>query len=302
LPESYEIPDDTKVLIATPNFTNTFHATVHTNHVECADVWSKGGIDYNWTIVGRSFVHFARTQLCQVAVEGGFTHIFWLDDDAIIDPNILPRFIAHDKDVMIAPYCMRKMPHEIGVLKATSGDFHDMESYVNLDVEDMNQGLIQVDGGGTHAMLIKVETLTRKGESTDDNVLPPQLYEAFNKLDKSERLLAKQFLGDPPKGNQSFQEEDKSGVPYFVMPKSGTEDMYWCYRAKRKGIEIWCDTDVFSGHMGFVPVVTKAWREHAKAELTHTDETQRKYLQIIPGDTDARNPYAVVKDKAANLV
>lgn len=302
MPEVYEIPDNIKVLVATPNYTNTFHATVHSNHVECADVWSDGGIDYNWTIIGRSFVHFARTQMCQVAVEGEFTHIFWLDDDAIISPDILPRFIDHDKDVVIAPYCMRKMPHEIGVLKSTSGDFHDHESYKNLDVEDMNQGLVEVDGGGTHCMLIKTETLLHQGESTDDNVLPPVLYEAFEKLNDQERMLAKQFLGDPPKQNQSFQEEDKAGVPYFVMPKSGTEDMYWCYRAKRKGIKIWCDTDVFAGHMGFVPVVTLAWREHAKSELAQTDEIQRKHLSIIPGDTDTRDHYALVKNKAANLI
>ena len=298
----YKIPEDVKILVATPNYTNTFHATVHTNHVECADYWSKQGIDYNWTIIGRSFVHFARTQMCQVAVEGNFSHIFWLDDDAIIDPEILPRFIQHDKDVVIAPYPMRKMPHEIGVLFSTTGDFHDHESYRNLTLDDLNKGLMEVDGGGTHAMLVKVDTLKRKGEPTEESVLPAQLHEAFEKLNDQERLLAKQFLGDPPKGNMSFEEEDKSGIPYFIMPKSGTEDMYWCYRAKRKGIEIWCDTDVFSGHMGFVPVGTREWREHAEKSLEEFGENQRTYLSIIPGDGDVRNHYAMVKDKAANLV
>lgn len=301
----YEIPDDVKVLIATPNYTNTFHAPVHTNHVECADAWSKGGINYNWTIIGRSFVHFARTQMCQVAVAGEFTHILWLDDDAIIDPDILPRFIAHDKDVVIAPYCMRKVPHVIGVLKAESGDFHDHPSYKNLDIEDMDQGLVEVDGGGTHCMLIKVDTLLRPGESTDDNVLPPILYEAFEKLNDQERMLAKQFLGDPPKKNQSFEEEDKAGVPYFVMPKSGTEDMYWCYRAKRKGIEIWCDTDVFAGHMGFTPVVNREFREYIKRELPGTPDEERKFMYVISGEkTDERDRdhYSVDLGKTANLV
>ena len=81
-------------------------------------------------------------------------------------------------------------------------------------------------------MLVKVDTLKRKGEPTEESVLPAQLHEAFEKLNDQERLLAKQFFGDPPKGNMSFEEEDKSGIPYFIMPKSGTEDMYWCYRAK----------------------------------------------------------------------
>jgi len=298
----YEFPDETKVLIATPNYTNQFHATVHANHVECGDAWSRGGIEYNWTVIGRSFVHFARTQMCQVAVEGKFTHILWLDDDAVIDPEILPRFLAHDKDVVIAPYAMRKMPHEVGVLISTTGNFHDHPSYRNLETKDLDQGLIEVDGGGTHCMLVKTEVLRRKGECTGESTLPEELYKAFEKLSDDEQMLADQSLGRPPQEDLSFEEENDSGIPYFVMPKSGTEDMYWCYRAKRKGIEIWCDTDVFAGHMGFTPVVTREWREHVEANLSKEDEKVRASLHIIPGDSDVRNHYAVIREKAANLV
>jgi len=298
----YKVPEGTKVLVATPNYMNQFEATVHTNHTECTSQWSRWGIDFNWTIIGRSFVHFARTQMCQVAVEGEFTHILWLDDDAVIDPEFLPRFIEHDVDVVIAPYCMRKMPHEIGVLVAESGDFHDHESYRNLEIKDMDQGLMEVDGGGTHCMLIKTETLLKKGEGSSQESLPTELYDAFDRMTEKERMLAKQFLGDPPKTNQSFQDEDKDGFPYFIMPKSGTEDMYWCYRAKRKGIKIYCDTDVFAGHMGFTPVVTREWREHVEKNAEGDPDSTKPYLSIIPGDTDVRNHYAMMRDKAANLV
>ena len=54
--------------------------------------------------------------------------------------------------------------------------------------------------------------------------------------------------------------------------------------------------------MGFVPVVTREWREHAEKSLEEFGENQRTYLSIIPGDGDVRNHYAMVKDKAANLV
>ena len=273
--ESFEIPDDHKVLVATPNYTNLFSAEVHTNHVECGEMWGRGGINYNWTIVGRTFVHFARTQLCQMAEDGDFTHILWLDDDAVIDPTILPRFLSHDKNVVIAPYPMRKMPHEIGVLSAESGDFHDHASYKNMTVNDLDQGLIQVDGGGTHCMLVKTEVLRKKGPMAG-------------------------MLGLEETKDASFQDEDMNGTPYFLMPKSGTEDMLWCYRAKCKGIEVWCDTDVFANHVGFAPVITREWCEHV-AENAFVD-LEEKRIRIVPGTQTYRDHMAVKRDSATNLV
>lgn len=288
-----------KVLVATPNYMNQFEATVHVNHMECSSVWTKLGIDFNWTIIGRSFVHFARTQMCQVAVEGEFTHILWLDDDAVIDPEILPKFLAHDKDVMIAPYAMRKMPHDIGVLKSTT-DYHDHSNYRNLNVDDMDKGLMEVDGGGTHCMLVKVETLLRIGDTTGEQEVPIELEQEINLLGDRGAMLARQILGEDRQGSMSFYEEDEIGIPYFVMPKVGTEDMYWCYRAKRKGIEIWCDTDVFAGHMGFTPMVTKQWRIHAENSVGE-EVHPGKVLSIIPGSTDNRKPQ-INLGQTANLI
>lgn len=296
---------DVKVLVATPNYMNQFEATVHTNHLHCSTTWTKEGIDFNWTIIGRSFVHFARTQMCQIAVEGGFTHILWLDDDAIIEPDILPRFIEHDKDVVIAPYCLRKMPHDIGVLKSASGDYHDHASYRNLDIADMDQGLIEIDGGGTHCMLVKTEVLTRKGVTQGEQDVPVELQQEIEALGERGQMLAKQILAENEAQHMSFMDEDEIGIPYFVMPKVGTEDMYWCYRAKRKGIEIWCDTDVFAGHMGFTPVVSRSWREHTEKEMAHKKADQAVKMAIIPGDnknSEGRNHYGMHREKAVNLV
>jgi len=301
--DRYRVPDDVKVLVATPNYTNQFEANVHTNHIECVSAWTEQGIDFNWTIVGRTFVHFARTQMCRIAIEGGFTHLFWLDDDATIEPNMLPKFITHDKDVMIAPYCMRRFPHNIGVLTSSNGNYHDHKSYKNLVIEDMNQGLIQVDGGGTHAMLVKTDALKKVGETTSDGAIPDSLFDAFDKLSEEEQMLTRQFIGSrSDQEHRSLEEEDEIGIPYFVMPKSGTEDMYFCYRAKRKGIEIWCDTDVFAGHVGYAPVVTKAYREHVEKTATPTFQEEGRNITIIPGeDAGARDHYNFHEENQTNL-
>jgi len=300
--EHYEFPDDVKILVATPNYTNLFDANAHVNHVDCAVEWTKWGLDFNWTVIGRTFVQFARTQLCQVAVDGNFTHIFWVDDDAVIKPDFLPRFLSHGKDVVIAPYPLRKMPHQIGVLKSRTGDYHDHQSYDNLTLEDMDQGLIEIDGGGTHCMLMSVESLLKQGEVTDHQVIPDVIQKIFGMLSDEDQRVAQQYVGNPSKGFQSFAEEDTDGVmSYFVMPKSGTEDMYWCYRAKRKGIEIWCDTDVFADHIGFNPVITRKWREYAEKCMASGDLVESKRIQIIPGDENLRNTDGVVRDSTVNL-
>lgn len=223
-------PSKAKVLIGTPNYMNMFWSEVHTNHIECAVEWNKADIDFNWMIVGRSFVHFARSQVCDIAVEGGYTHIFWLDDDAIIDPSMLAKFIEHDKDVIVAPYPLRKPPHQIGVLSHPTGDFHDYSKYENWKMSDMDKGLVECDGGGTHSMLVKVSALT--------DVFGPPAQDTTGMTD-----------------NESMETENGLSAPYFVMPKQGTEDMYFCYRLKCKGVKIWCDTDVFASHVGFAPVM-----------------------------------------------
>jgi len=235
---------DAKVLIGTPNYMNMFWSEVHSNHIESAVEWKGQGIDFNWMIVGRSFVHFARTQVCDAAINGKFTHVFWVDDDAIIPPNTLKRFIEHDKDVVVAPYPMRKPPHEIGILSHPDGDFHDHSGYRNWTPDDLNKGMVQCDGAGTHCMLIKVDILNK-------------LYGPIAAQSREEGMSVQGTLED----------ENKNGLPYFVMPKVGTEDMYFCYRVKCKGGEIWCDTDIFAGHVGFAPLIR---REHS--DYYHDEE------------------------------
>jgi len=305
---------DAKVLIATPNYTNMFSSEAHTSHMECTTAWTRWGLNFSWSIVGRTFVHFARTMLCQAALDGEFTHIFWLDDDATIRPELLPRYLEHDKDVMITPYYMRRSPYEIGILKSTVGDFHDHGSYVNLTLKDMDQGLIEVDGGGTHAMLCRTDCLTRRGEETTYHTpYPPKLLEVLKSLTPEEKDIIDHYVGELPDESMTMVEENDLGKPYFIMPKVGTEDMLWCYRAKKKGIEIWCDTDVDCGHVGFNPVITKIYRARAEQEQKEGKEflnsgvpriqTDRKpHQQDLEAEVQTMRQNVIDSKKATNLI
>lgn len=147
-----------KVIIGTPCFTCSMPAEVAgkigmylyqtgKKHPE---------IDIEWCIVQRCFVHTARNQIVQHAIEINADYIWWVDDDCILDGSvdILPRLIAHNKDIVITPYFIRKPPHVPGVLRAKN--LQDPNSYWNLTLDDLHKGLIEVDGGGTHCMLTKV--------------------------------------------------------------------------------------------------------------------------------------------------
>tara|TARA_R110000744_G_scaffold271950_1_gene384954 strand:- start:5193 stop:6176 length:984 start_codon:yes stop_codon:yes gene_type:complete len=320
-----------KVLVATPNYTNLMSSEAHTNHIECVSQWKQWGIDFSWTIVGRTFVHFARTQLCQIAVDGGFTHIFWIDDDAIVEPEMLPRFIDHDKDIMIAPYPMRKPPYEVGILSAvnyrckdghlttlgidktpldhteceTCGkeadrDFHDMKSYRNFKTSDLDRGIMQVDGGGTHAMLVKVSCFDKHGDNSDPITHPPELIKVMERMGEHDRGVIDHYIGDLPDESPSLREEDDAGKPFFLMPKSGTEDMLFCYRAKKKGIEVWCDTDVFAGHVGFYPVITRSFTEKMETIQMSPIALGDNQVSIVPASL-GRDHNVVRAHKASNL-
>ena len=123
------------------------------------------------------------------------------------------------------------------------------------------------------------------------------------------------YLGDIPDETSNFEEEYHQGKPYFMMPKKGTEDMYWCYRALRKGIKIYCDTDEFAAHIGFPPVITKGFRTQAEKKKLFKNNNgsfspvDSIELTTIQGEESGGNDKmlpvrkpGVHMDKASNLI
>ncbi len=162
-----------KVVIGTPCYTGTMD-------VEAAGrmgmyLYKLGKthpeLDVEWHIVRRTFVHTARNNVVHYALDPEINadYIWWVDDDCILNPkfvdgrevpkdfSLLPRLIAHDKDVVIVPYFLRQPPHACGVLRAT--DHKDPSSYWNIKSAELNKGLIEVAGGGTHCMLLKTSMI-----------------------------------------------------------------------------------------------------------------------------------------------
>lgn len=320
-----------RVLVGTPNYQNSYAAEAYASHMACVREWERLGIQHQFMVAGRTFVHFARTQICQAFMAAEeWTHLLWIDDDAIVDPELLPRMLEHQLEVVIAPYPMRRSPFEIGILIATHWgcecghevftdqtlkeleggvtcekcgkpmwrDYHDHASYRNLDIPDLDCGVQEVDGGGTHCMLVDKSVMVKKGPMEAVNSLDPRLVSLLGKLSEDDRKLIDHNVGNIPEVGLSFQEEDDIGKNYFVMPKAGTEDMLWCYRAKQKGVKIWADTDIFADHMGFAPVITRKFRERIKAMQDDGEVGAVAMLKVEKG----RDHRSINRDKDVNLV
>lgn len=224
-----------KIVIGTPNYTSNMDTDVAVNMARCIRSWSKKH-DIHWLVVKRTFVCKARMMIVQEAARLQADYVFWVDDDAIVNEDLLDSLLKHKKDIVMTPYPMRKPPYNCGVLRSSTGDIEDQTSYVNLDWDtDLRKGLVEVDGGGTHAMLTKM------------HVYGPPSFEG-------ESLEA-----------YKIRCPDTVPYPWFVLaPFGGTEDMYFCLMARRCGIKIYCDTDQESPHIGYPEIITsgnfRAWK------------------------------------------
>ena len=248
-----------RILIGTPNFTGSMESDVTVRMSRCIREWSKDH-DVHWSVLKRTFICKARSLIVNEALRLGADYLFWIDDDAVVPVDILPKLLAHKKDIVITPYPLRQPPYLCGVLRSKTGDYEDQMSYVNLDWEDdLNKGLIEVDGGGTHCMLVKT------------SIYGPPLNEGESVAGYSARCP-----GQFP-------------YPWFVLsPFGGTEDMYMCLIAKRHGLKIYCDTDVEAAHIGHPQLVTsgnfKSWKKtyglKTLAEVLENEPEGLPYIDV----------------------
>lgn len=92
-----------------------------------------------------------RNNLAQMALDGNYSHILFIDTDMIFAPDTLQRMLAHDKDIIACAYNKRRFP---------------LESVVSpLDTSKVNHSLpselFKAHSAGLGMMLIKVDVLTK---------------------------------------------------------------------------------------------------------------------------------------------
>lgn len=94
-----------------------------------------------------------RNMAIEQAMNDGFTHCFFVDDDCILRPDALLRLLAHDKDMVGGLYLMRDYPHLPIMFDASYNDGRCKYSFL----ETGKNGLVETVNTGLGCMLIKME-------------------------------------------------------------------------------------------------------------------------------------------------
>lgn len=231
------------------------HMTAHGMHIELQ-------------LCTRTFVNVAREKITEWALANkastgqDFTHLIFVDDDQVFQPDAFMKLIRADKDVVAPVVYMRQPPHGVAVFEWTEAEKHEKAArekgedrpvckpgsvplaatkksgYSSIEGLE-GKGLRKVDAVGFGMVCMKVEVLRRL---------------------KRERLeLAEK------KGDASL----KALYPFADFG----EDMSFCQIANEHGASVFCDTNTIIGHMTDPVIVDAAYkqryvREHGPAGRT----------------------------------
>lgn len=124
--------------------------------------WMHGLKVYQMGCTERMVVHWARNDLAKIAQSKlneytgkRFTHLLWLDDDHVFNPDMLVYLARHDKDMVSALYFGRAGKHlPVAYVKDRSDD-----PYKHFPLIEPPKQLCEVDAVGFGAMLMKREVL-----------------------------------------------------------------------------------------------------------------------------------------------
>lgn len=117
----------------------------------------------------------ARNDLCKMVLDGGHSHLWFMDDDHAFPPQMLEKLLAHEKP-LVTPICLTRV-HPFKPVQYTEkldGEFQYLP--IPLSQSDTD-GLIEIQAGGCAGMLIAREVI--------EAIEPPW----FEYADRSEDII-----------------------------------------------------------------------------------------------------------------
>jgi GT2 family glycosyltransferase len=114
------------------------------------------GVGFSFHPMRRVPIHLARQMIADYALDQGFDYLVQLDDDATFPPDLLRRFLAHDKDVVCALAYQRKPPYMSCAFEFAG----DGLSGVHMEGIE-HSGLRRVDISGFHCSMIKTSVFKK---------------------------------------------------------------------------------------------------------------------------------------------
>jgi hypothetical protein len=100
------------------------------------------------------FAHRNRTHGTEAALQGGATHVFFVDDDQLLQPDTVTRLLAHDTDIVSVNLLYKERPHEAYMFERLKGGLFPTPL-------GTQRGLVEVDACGLGGVLVKADVFRR---------------------------------------------------------------------------------------------------------------------------------------------
>ena len=158
-----------KLMVAVPT-TDYVHAEFMKCLVELGMKLARDGVNADVQIIGGTLVYIARNRLAHRAIEGGYTHVLWLDSDMTFKPDIVDDLLWCGKDMVCGAFVSRKRPYGPCVYTSIE-DPADMKKVENFGTEPF-----MVDGCGFACVMTSVELLKAVWDQFDTCFRPTEDY------------------------------------------------------------------------------------------------------------------------------
>lgn len=166
--------------------------------------------EVQWTTCQSSLVYDARNKLADIAIDGNFDRVLWIDSDMVFDRYLFRRLSEHldmGKEIVSGLAFGRKMPIHPCIYKRCEAELRDDGIYPVLESfnDYEHDTLFEVAACGFGCVMTTVDLLRR-------------IKTRFPLL--------------------------------FFPENGFGEDLAFCLRAKAVGATIWCDASIKLGHAG----------------------------------------------------
>lgn len=245
-----------RVMVATPCYGGVLSVYYFKSFLDLVKEFNNRGVDYILQMIANeSLITRARNTIVSNFYrfkddKGTLDYLLFIDSDIQFDADAVTRLIAHDKDVVVAPYPLKMINFnqvEYQSLSARDLAMNTTEYVINLkfgsDEErqkgqiHLREGLMEVVDGGTGFMLIKRSVIEKMIKHYPELAYKNDAHEV--KLD----------------GTTSFDTVNTNYALFDTMIDTEdkrylSEDYAFCRRWQEIGGRVWLDPFITLNHVG----------------------------------------------------
>lgn len=245
-----------RLMVATPCYGGQLSVYYFKSFIDLVKEFNNRGVDYMLQMISNeSLITRARNTIVSNFYrfrdnDGPLDYLLFIDSDIQFDPDAVIRLIAHDKDVVVAPYPLKMINFnqvEYQSLSARELAMNATEYVINLKFAseeqrqkgqiNLHEGLMEVIDGGTGFMLIKYSVIEKMIKLYPELAYTNDAHES--KID----------------GTTSFDTKTTNYALFDTMidpddKRYLSEDYAFCRRWQKIGGKVWLDPFITLNHVG----------------------------------------------------